>query len=347
MKKNLTKKLMLSVLTLAFAVVSLGASTFAWFTVAKTATVDTFTADVISGAGIEIAVGDIDSAITVVTNADGSETITTSGVVSQFYIGKVPTSAITNAVKGTASSVSPLNNVSTAKAAKASNFAGVFYDAEGKETTEGYYAFKFYVRSELGGKIVLNNFALSEKDGNVKTPWAAGIDYKDAFENYVDADEKVAYSILNAARIGLICQNATNAVYQAPLATAAEGSKPAKGSNSTGFKGKDLGALAVYNGKYVNDTEKQIPELTAEQIPAWETTALDWTTGEIVLDVLQDTVYEIKVYVWIEGYDAECYNAIFSQVLKGQFAFTWHDQHTYDAEDKCTVCGTPKPAANS
>ena len=32
MKKNLTKKLMLSVLTLAFAVVSLGASTFAWFT---------------------------------------------------------------------------------------------------------------------------------------------------------------------------------------------------------------------------------------------------------------------------------------------------------------------------
>ena len=39
MKKNLTKKLMLSVLTLAFAVVSLGASTFAWFTVSEEAKV--------------------------------------------------------------------------------------------------------------------------------------------------------------------------------------------------------------------------------------------------------------------------------------------------------------------
>ena len=48
------------------------------------------------------------------------------------------------------------------------------------------------------------------------------------------------------------------------------------------------------------------------------------------------------MYVWIEGYDNECYNAIFNQQLAGQFNFTWHDGHTYK-EGKC-VCGAAEPA---
>ena len=60
MRKNLTKKLFLSVLTLAFAVISLGASTYAWFTMSKEANVDKFTGKVTSTeSGLEICATDL------------------------------------------------------------------------------------------------------------------------------------------------------------------------------------------------------------------------------------------------------------------------------------------------
>ena len=46
MRKNLTKKLFLSVLTLAFAVISLGASTYAWFVGMKTVNVSSFDVEI-------------------------------------------------------------------------------------------------------------------------------------------------------------------------------------------------------------------------------------------------------------------------------------------------------------
>ena len=56
MKNKLTRKLMLSAFTLLFAVISLGASTYAWFTMNTTATVDVFEGQVIGGSGFDIAV---------------------------------------------------------------------------------------------------------------------------------------------------------------------------------------------------------------------------------------------------------------------------------------------------
>ena len=57
MRKNLTKKLFLSVLTLAFAVISLGASTYAWFVLSESASVQSFSGTVSAGeSGLEIAV---------------------------------------------------------------------------------------------------------------------------------------------------------------------------------------------------------------------------------------------------------------------------------------------------
>jgi len=51
---KLTRKLFISILTVAFAFVTLGATTFAWFTLTTTAKVDTFNASMQSGTGIEM-----------------------------------------------------------------------------------------------------------------------------------------------------------------------------------------------------------------------------------------------------------------------------------------------------
>jgi len=51
---KITRKLFLSVLTVAFALVTLGATTFAWFTLNTTAEVQTINANLTAGTGIEI-----------------------------------------------------------------------------------------------------------------------------------------------------------------------------------------------------------------------------------------------------------------------------------------------------
>ena len=52
--KKISKKAILSILTLVLTVVVLGASTFAWFTLGTTATVDNFDVNVTSSEGLEI-----------------------------------------------------------------------------------------------------------------------------------------------------------------------------------------------------------------------------------------------------------------------------------------------------
>lgn len=51
---NLSRKLLTSVLTLAFAFITLGATTFAWFTLQSSAAIDSFEANMVAGVGIEI-----------------------------------------------------------------------------------------------------------------------------------------------------------------------------------------------------------------------------------------------------------------------------------------------------
>jgi len=51
---KLTRKLFISILTVAFAFVTLGATTFAWFTLTTTAKVQTFTGSMSTGTGIEM-----------------------------------------------------------------------------------------------------------------------------------------------------------------------------------------------------------------------------------------------------------------------------------------------------
>lgn len=51
---KLTRKLFISLLTVAFAVITLGTTTFAWFTLSSTAEIESFTAEVTAGDGIEI-----------------------------------------------------------------------------------------------------------------------------------------------------------------------------------------------------------------------------------------------------------------------------------------------------
>ena len=54
----MSRKLMVSILTLTFALLTLGTATFAWFTLTDTATISQFDATVMAGEGIEVSLGE-------------------------------------------------------------------------------------------------------------------------------------------------------------------------------------------------------------------------------------------------------------------------------------------------
>ncbi len=58
---KVTRKLVLSVLSVVLTVIALGATTFAWFTITNIASVQAFDADFKANQGIEIAIGDMDT----------------------------------------------------------------------------------------------------------------------------------------------------------------------------------------------------------------------------------------------------------------------------------------------
>ena len=54
--KNITKKLLVSILAVAFAVIALGTSTYAWFTLGGTVSTGQFSSKMVASEGIEISI---------------------------------------------------------------------------------------------------------------------------------------------------------------------------------------------------------------------------------------------------------------------------------------------------
>ena len=143
MKKNLTKKLMLSVLTLAFAVVSLGASTFAWFTTSPSAKVEQVETAVIGGSGIEIGVGKIGDT-----------------APAAYYVNELKSDKIKALFA--ASTYPVLNNITALKTGEEIVFGEKLYNQYGTEATLdytksdlGYIAFRLFVKVNAAGTLTL------------------------------------------------------------------------------------------------------------------------------------------------------------------------------------------------
>lgn len=314
MKKNLTKKLMLSVLTLAFAVVSLGASTFAWFTVSKEAEVETFKMDVTADAGIQIAVSAV----------DGS-------AKSDYYINTLPATEITKVF--TAKQFTKFLDLTSYKAGTAAvgnegdegyvpavaakaEFEGTLYDKTGvaKVEKDGYVALRFYITADAAGTITVTVPWLAQTATSTKVAWAAGSEFMRGAETIAAAD-KYLYDVLSAARMS-VCYDGTYTTYQE--VESAKGAVNGEFGNTLGYAAEDQGSLAIYNSFYANDALAQLDAPTEA----------DTATGiakdgshVFTIDAARNTEYFFDLYIWVEGFDAECVNAIFAQQIQASVSF--------------------------
>lgn len=320
MKKNLTKKLMLSVLTLAFAVVSLGASTFAWFTTSENAKVDNFQMDVTAEAGIQVAVSAV----------DGS-------AKSNYYVNDLPTERIYDvfAAKGfknfldvTAYYPGDADNAASSK------FAGELYDKAGTPVDEadGYVALRLYVKADADGVITVTIPWLTNTVAPIA--WAAGTEFnRDGVK--IGAADKYLFDVLSATRMS-ICYAGVYTTYEA--VEAPKGDVNDTFGNTLGYC-SDLfdGSLKVYNtyhGGYklddkgtveTTDDTYELTNTAQVNVPNAEEGTVQINDGkhEFAIPVTRNVEQYFDLYIWVEGFDAECVNAIFAQQLQTSIAFAF------------------------
>ncbi len=331
MKKNLTKKLMLSVLTLAFAVVSLGASTFAWFTMSGTATVGTFEGSVIGGTGLDIAITPV--------GGYGLDVSVTEykGTVSKWYTGAIPAEDIAAAiVKTTGKTDWQFDAATPAEALTASQS---FKNVEGGDAKGSYAIFDLHFKltdatTTEKFNLYLNQFKVTATgqeawtvdheyllndelttDANGVAPEAEG--YVTTYKNKVALNSSVTYSVESAARIAFI-EGGTgyNKVYQQ-----ADNSVVAAGNNTAGFN--QFGAWNYYKEKLGATNKLTYPASNPNEALEGTNTWSSWAeeTEVVRANLTGGETVVLTVIVWIEGWDGECINAIFAQHLAVELAF--------------------------
>ena len=319
---------MLSVLTLAFAVVSLGASTFAWFTTSEKASVEQIEANVVGGSGIEIAVG----------------TVGAIEPSSAYFVNQLPLEKVTDVLN--TYGFTTLDHLSGIKDGALTNFAGTLYDIDGKNASNGYVAFRLFVRVNNTGDITLNTINLATT--SAETSWKSGIAYKIGADKEIGANEVIKYSVLDALRVAVIASTSDYDSENSIGASQTVVYERAATSTSVNTKGfSQYGAYDIYNKKMENgvkltlfneDTSKSAEEQNlavanknwtnsefaeGKQVEAGKETFKQLTDKIIFTDVAKDDYIAFDVYMWVEGYDQECVNAIFSQNVQLNIEFGW------------------------
>jgi hypothetical protein len=304
MKNKLTRKLMLSAFTLLFAVISLGASTYAWFTMSESAKINAFEGKVFAGEGVEIAVTEI-----------GHDPV-------EWFSGQIESKKIQDVVD---------KKFKLFEALTSSNGVSFKELVEHKpvaNTSESnYIAFELHFKSAVKGTLTLDemNFYSSESDSqpiDQVFTLAAG-------DSPLTVEDEIEFNVESAARVSLTANNST-IIYEDKEEAAADGNA----GNSLGFSGVDendpKGAFEYYNKKSykLNDEGEYEGNLKASEAedPTVSVIPTDKISTSTVTSIEipgNNEIVSITVYVWIEGWDGECMNFIFNQMLSIDMTFAF------------------------
>ena len=290
--KKLTRKLFISILSMAFAVIAIGTTTFAWITVSNTAKIEQFSGQVEAGeSGIELS--------------------WTSAETGQWYtsLDLTDSTDFTNFSK-----FSDLTS-SDGKTIKEYVFGDTAStgDAAGK-----YIEVTFYMR-----RSDYKNVASGASDSDLLSVY---VDSKAvSFETYVDSQKIISSSytceyddivdenpvtnllVSNAARLSLSTTNYT-AIYEQSSSTEDNTVNTTNEAYKTGFAYKYW-----------------VKKMGANSLPTYEAsinTQQAGQTSNTLIAKLGNAPVAVTVRVWVEGWDNECHAQILNQTLKVALGFT-------------------------
>lgn len=291
--KKLTRKLFISILSMAFAVIAIGTTTFAWITISTTAKVDTFDANVEAGAGgIELSWDGSTGWTTLLQNANdhynkdfaGFSDIcydTTNGNREGFYDMKI------NGQTAEKETIADGNN-------------------------EKYVTFTFHVKNTNANTPITLNVTGTTFDSyaaggeNTPNPFVSDIKFsygENETETTVNAASEVKqFVVANAARMMIQAGTNTPVIYEKKadtLNTVHAAIDEANGAAHAYFIAKNYKFGDLHHSEY--DTYESDEPSTLCTIEKGGTTT-------------------VTVTIWIEGWDNECHANILAQVLKSSIS---------------------------
>lgn len=335
MKKNLTKKLMLSVLTLAFAVVSLGASTFAWFTVGGTNQSASLNANVVGGIGLDVAVTKPGQPIEK-WYSGGSTQLNNDikAIINEFNTGDATNN------KWTFTAVTPAEKLVFGK-----NEFKTQDEALAKANTnngKGYVAFDLHFK--LSDNTIKTQYDLQLSQMDITTSgakeWLCDYALPVSEKDIISLNTKNYYNVLSALRFAMI-QKGDGGFYKifeqdgnenvSTEEDTQDGNKVtlkyvSNGYNTEGFCKEGYGAVQYYENKTNSTVEiaTNNNESTEQLKKAAGADKISYT-NKIASISGDDQIVSISVLLWVEGWDAECLNAIFSQNIKLDLTFALYE----------------------
>jgi hypothetical protein len=305
---KLMRKLSISILAVVFAVVAMGATTFAWFTLTNTAKLDQFTVEVTAGSGFEIAVTNVGGA-----PSAWKSTITKADV--EAAIGNVVLKDLTSTDGAT---FYPISEIGV-------DVNGTDDYKLGDAVTDGYAEFDIHFRSKAAGTVKLNMEETNiTSTGKTKV---ADVAFDEAYtggDSFTATSDVLAYA-MNAARMAIIESNTLKVILEKAGATL---NTAGTLDNTVGFgTAHAKGALAYYIAKnQIDTTGMDLSGLgTGPNTEKFGDTVYTTKIADIATGPSNEWYTgKITVRIWLEGWDAECLNVIFSDTLevKIQFEYT-------------------------
>jgi hypothetical protein len=304
----MTRRLLLSIITVVLTITALGSTTFAWFTITNIATVQPFQAQVISDEGIEIAIGTGDPLA-----LEWKTTLTTQDIYD--YMESVYG---LNAFR--------FNHVTSPDG---TNFYTLGTSGQGAGTTDGYLSLPIHFRSDSTSEVTWTQVQLS---GTQET-FTTRVGFTDSKGIYRAANSSLFVNPADAIRVSI-----TGLIGGFSSTVAYENDTSATNTILGGLVDEDLRGLTedvlgvpTYIGvdgaqNYFYRSNAILPGgidlvntiSTLQSITS--TKVVDLTSGSLLT---ADAEYYglITVNVWFEGWDAEAYNALLGRVISLSLRF--------------------------
>ncbi len=292
---KLMRKLSISILAVVFAVVAMGATTFAWFTITNTAKIQQFEIEVTSAEGIELSV------------VDGVWGSTISGTVIEDLAG----------VSGAQLTAVTSDDGKTNFYTLVSLLENGTYNATGAAAAgTDYVEFEIKVRSREQTKAIYI-------DPNATTIASAGVQWQPDTTFTIDGISQITSGTApfmvyarDSARMSFTGGDAaaTTVIYEETAAgTSGMSSDWGKGALNYFAAKNNYAAPQALNPGLSPYTVKEAGAAYNTVIVTTDTLGNEWSQATIT------------VRIWLEGWDAECYNAVFGDTLQIKIGFTTID----------------------
>ncbi len=290
--KSITRKMYLSILAVVLSVFALGTTTFAWFTLTNTATVQPFSAEVVADTGIEIALSDGADPLLF----DWKTTILTSDV--EDYISVKYADAF------------KFNNVTTANGRSFTNLDGDSVSS----AAGGYLELTIHFRSNDVQAINWNSVSLT----STPSSWTSNVSFTNEHGDAIAPAGSFNVNATDAFRVsvtGLISDVTTTTAYENPASATNVVLDGQTAADLSGTDGSVNYYTAVTGTAPTGSTSVTVVD-TVQSIDGVKVLDLgDGTSADA-------TYYgQIVVRIWFEGWDANAYNSLLGTIITASLNF--------------------------